>query len=91
MERILMFVALTAGTCVSLVYLAMLFRAFMGLFSDGTGLFASFIYAVTEPVLCPIRRFFDRMGLFEDSPFDFSLLAAMLVLTLVSVFMPTVY
>ncbi len=91
MYRILMFIALTAGTCVSLVYLALILRVVMGLFSDGSGIFASFIYAVTEPVLCPIRRFFSKMELFEDVPFDISLIVAMLILSILPLFLPAVY
>ncbi len=91
MYRILIFVALTAGACVSLMYLAMLLRVFIGFFSEGTGIFASFIYAVTEPVLRPIRKFLDRFAFFEESPIDFSVIVAMLLFTVLSFFMPTVY
>ncbi len=90
MTRILMFSALMASAIVSLMFLAVFLRFFLGMFSDG-GIFAGFVYAATEPMLRPIRSVFDRMGLFEDSPFDFSMLAAMTILMLLSLFLPTIY
>ena len=81
-----MFTALTATTIVSLMYIALFLRFFLGIFSEG-GVFSGFVYAVTEPMLQPIRTAFSKMGLFEDSPFDFSMVAAMIILSLLSIFL----
>ncbi len=89
MVRILMFTALTASTLVSLMSFAFIFRM-LSVFSEG-GIFAGFVYAITEPVLIPIRSAFNKMGLFEDSPFDFSIIAAIFLFMLLSLFMPTIY
>lgn len=90
MLRILAFVALTVSAYVSLTYFALMFRVIMGLFSDGSGAFASFIYSVTEPVLSPIRRKLDSMEMFQDIPIDISVLVAMIIFLLLSLFLPVI-
>lgn len=84
------FIALTVSAYVSLTYFALMFRVVMGLFSDGSGVFASFIYSVTEPVLTPIRRKLDSMEMFQDIPIDVSILAAMIIFLLLSLFLPAI-
>lgn len=90
MLRIMAFIALTVSAYVSLTYFALMFRVVMGLFSDGSGVFASFIYSVTEPVLTPIRRKLDSMEMFQDIPIDVSILAAMIIFLLLSLFLPAI-
>lgn len=79
MLRIMAFIALTVSAYVSLTSFALMARVVMGVFSEGTGIFASFIYTVTEPVLSPIRRKLDSMEMFQDMPIDISVLVAIFI------------
>lgn len=84
MFRILAFIALTVSALVSLTSAALFARVIIGMFSDGGGVLASFIYTVTEPVLIPIRRKLEQIEILQDIPVDLSVLVAMLLLTLLS-------
>ena len=90
MLRILAFIALTVSAYVSLTYFALMLRVIMGMFTEGGGVFASFIYSVTEPVLVPIRRKLDSMEMFKDIPIDISVFVAMIIFLLLSLFLPVV-
>ena len=84
------FFALTVSAYISIIYFALMMRVIMGMFTGGSGLLASFVYAVTEPILLPIRRKLDKMELFQDIPIDLSVLVAMIVLMLVTMLLPSV-
>ena len=43
---------------------------------------------VTEPVVAPVRRLFERLNWFQNLPIDISFLVAYLLLTLVSSLLP---
>lgn len=84
------FLALTVSAYITLTYFALIARVFMGMFSEGTGVFASFVYSVTEPILDPIRRKLDSVEILQDIPIDLSVLVAMVVLMLLSFLLPGV-
>lgn len=84
------FIALTASAYITLTYFALMARVVIGMFSDGSGLLASFIFTVTEPVLSPIRRKLDSMEMFKDLPIDISVLVAMIIFMLLSLFLPSI-
>lgn len=84
MLRIMAFIALTVSAYVSLTGFALMARVVMGVFSEGTGVFASFIYTVTEPVLSPIRRKLDSMEMFQDMPIDMSVFVAIIIVMVLS-------
>ncbi len=85
MLRILAFIALTVSAYVTLTYLALMLRILMGVVADGgSGVFASFIYHVTEPVLDPIRRKLDSMEMFQGIPLDVSVFVAMIIFLVLS-------
>ena len=90
MLRIVVLISLTVSAYISLMYLALLVRAFMGVFSDGGGALASFVFTVTEPVLDPIRRVFDRLDMFKDTPVDASVIAALLLFLILSFILPAI-
>jgi len=48
------------------------------------GRFYRFIYALTEPILLPFRRLFDRLGIGRNLPIDLSFLAAILFIQLLA-------
>ena len=90
MLRIMAFVALTASAYITLTYFALMARVVIGMFSEGDGIFASFIYTVTEPVLVPIRRKLDSMEMFQDIPIDMSVLVAMIIFIILSLLLPSI-
>ncbi len=90
MIRIMSFIALTVSAYLSLTYFALFLRVLIGLVSDGGGAFASFIYAVTEPILVPIRRRLERIEILQDIPLDLSVLVALLLIMLLTFLLPNV-
>ncbi len=51
-------------------------------FIDEDSAFSDFIYAVTEPVLMPVRALLDRFGIGEGIPIDISFIVTYLLLSL---------
>lgn len=82
-----MFAALvinTASVLLMAVEVCMLIRALLSWFpvSDDNPILV-FVYMVTEPIVSPIRRLFERMGWFQSMPIDISFLVAYFALMLV--------
>ena len=78
-------VAYTAQALLSIINLCMLIRAvlsFLPVRDDNP--VHSFVYMVTEPIISPIRRLFDRFGWFRNSPLDMPFLCASLLLLALS-------
>ncbi|MBR5478814.1 MAG: YggT family protein [Clostridia bacterium] len=48
---------------------------------DGTNPIVSFLYAVTEPVLEPVRRVLFKIPALQSIPIDFSILVVFLLLS----------
>ena len=68
----------------TVLYFAIFIRVILSwLPLDEDGSFVSFVYLITDPIILPIRALLDRMGLFENSPLDFSTLIAMVLVMLV--------
>lgn len=84
MVRIMAFIALTVSAYVTLTFFALMMRVIMGLFSDGSGIIASFVYVVTEPILAPIRRKLDSIEFFRELPIDMSVMVATMICMLLS-------
>lgn len=57
---------------IDVLMLAMSARAIIGWFYDGDGVIVRFLYVVTEPALMPVRKLFEKMNWFQDSPIDVS-------------------
>jgi len=58
-------------------------RSMYQLFYEEEGLFYSFLYTATEPVLYPVRSALMRTEFFSSLPVDFSGIFAILILMLV--------
>ena len=57
---------------------AMLGRAILSWIDPmGDGPLASFLYAITEPIIMPFRKLFDKLNWFVGSPLDMAFLFAM--------------
>ena len=64
--------------------LAIIFRAILSWFSPRpTNVLAVILYKVTEPLLSPLRRVIPRAGMFDFTP-----LAAIILLQLIASFLP---
>ena len=58
---------------------------------DGDGLIPRLIYALTEPVIIPVRAVLSYFGLdAEESPVDFAPLITMLLLMMIGLFLPKI-
>lgn len=90
MIRILAFMALAVSAYISVMDIALLVRVILSAFTEGTGVLASIVYVATEPILLPIRSYMDKKGILQGIPLDFSVLVAMILLTIVSLLLPTV-
>ena len=49
--------------------------------------FIDFLHVVTEPIIYPVRRLFERMNWFQNSPIDFSFMATWILLSLLMLFL----
>lgn len=68
---------------IEIISFAMMIRALLSFFTDGTGKFTQFLYVITEPVIMPIRKLLVKMNWLQDSPIDFSFTLAFFALLLV--------
>ena len=80
----------TAITLISVIELAMFARVILSLFDQtGESRISVFLYAVTEPVILPVRNLCERMHWFEGVPlvpFMLTLLVLMVAQMLLGVF-----
>ncbi len=58
-------------------------RCILSLFASEDSKLLLFCYAVSEPVVAPVRRLLERIPALEDFPIDFSYVATFLFLTVV--------
>ena len=79
-------VASVVVTFLSVLELAMLLRAILSLFM-ADGIFVVMLEAFTEPFILPIRLLFKKLNLFQNSPIDFSYFAAMVLLSIITLFL----
>lgn len=71
----------TALALLSVIELAMFVRAIMSWFDQtGESKLSMFLYAVTEPVILPVRRLCEKMHWFEGVPIDIPFMLTWLIL-----------
>lgn len=68
---------------IKVISFAMMIRAILSWFTDGSGKFTQFLYVLTEPMIMPIRKLCTKMNWFQNSPIDFSFTFAFLALMIV--------
>ncbi|MBQ8309408.1 MAG: YggT family protein [Clostridia bacterium] len=74
----------TAIALISLIELAMFARAILSWFDQtGESKISMFLYAVTEPVILPVRKLCERMHWFEGVPIDIPFMLTWLILMVV--------
>ena len=75
------------GTAYLLIYLlhtAMFIRAIMSWFPMAEGKFSDFLFALTEPVIYPVRVVFDKLGIGSSLPLDIPFFVTFLLLSFIS-------
>ena len=81
-------------TFLSVLSFAMLIRAVIGWFFEAEGKFISFLYVLTEPVIIPIRKLFEKLNWFQESPIDmafsFSFIAIFIAETVINAMVGTI-
>ena len=73
----------TVVIILSVLQLAMLIRAIMSWFPTESNKFENFLYSITEPIIFPIRRLFEKMNWFQGLPIDVSFFVTFLLLSVV--------
>ena len=58
-------------------------RAIMSLFSNEENMFGRILYAITEPVVAPVRKLFEKFNYLSGTPLDMSFMVTYLVLILI--------
>lgn len=87
METLLYILSSTVGMLLSVILLAMLGRAIVSFLpiDEGAGL-PAFLMLITEPVILPVRRVCQAIGLGEGLPFDIPFLITYILLSTLSLF-----
>ena len=90
MKSIFVITALTVDKLLFAIILFMFVRMFMSFFaSDDVTPAKSFVYAVTEPFLMPVRSVLMRFDFFASSPIDFSMTITSLIILLLMAILPS--
>ena len=82
------------GTVVVLVMTLMtliVVRSLYQMFYEEGGMFYSFLYATTEPVISPVRSVLSRTKLFDSLPIDLSSIFTWILLMLVRMILTSIY
>lgn len=79
---------MTASVLLGALELLMLLRAVLSWFPiDEDSVFLRFLYAVTEPVVYPMRALLNRLGLFQDLPLDIAFFLSFCVISVARLFL----
>ena len=75
----------------SILLFAMLARALMSFFMMGEeSRFAMVLYFFTEPFILPVRKLFEKIGLFQGTPMDVSFFFTTLLIGMVRVLLASI-
>ena len=86
MDILLYIFAKVVVTLLSLLQLALLARAILSMFmADGN--LVAVINMITEPFILPVRMLFKKLNLFQGSPFDFSGMTTMIIISIIMLFL----
>ena len=83
MDNILLVLIRVTMLILGAVNIAMLIRAVTSWIPGLDGAWLDIVYMITEPVVAPVRAFFDLFPVFRNSPIDFSFLISFLLLNIV--------
>lgn len=88
MNELFYVLATTVSGFISVLLLFLMGRAVLGLFADEESKAFVFCYAVTEPVVSPVRNLLSRIPSLEDFPIDLSYMATCLILIFIKLALP---
>lgn len=82
----------TALALIGVLEIAMFARAILSWFDQtGESKISVFLYTITEPVILPVRRLFEKMHWFEGLPIDVAFTATWLLLMIVQILLETFF
>ncbi|MBR4204042.1 MAG: YggT family protein [Clostridia bacterium] len=88
MYQILYIVGATVRVVVYVLQFLLLARAILSwLPLDEDNPFENFLYAVTEPVIAPVRALIEHFGWFEGLPIDMSFFITFILLSVIQMFL----
>ena len=87
MDILLEVVRSTAYILITVLQAAMFVRAIMSWFPFGEGKFVTFLYAITEPVIFPVRLLFEKMNWGVGLPIDIPFFITFLLLSFLTMFL----
>ena len=74
---------------IEVISFAMMVRAILSWFTDGSGKFSQFLYVLTEPAIMPIRKLLVKMNWLQNSPIDFSFTLTFVALMVIQILLET--
>ena len=77
----------TVCVLLSAIQLAMMARAILSWFPIEPNKITHFLDVVTEPVVYPIRKLFEKLNGFQNIPLDMSFMTAFLLLSILLLFL----
>ncbi|MBQ9796198.1 MAG: YggT family protein [Clostridia bacterium] len=81
MVYVIYFVKQTVLALLGLLDFAMLLRAILSWFDQlGESKISMFLYAITEPLILPIRRLCNKMNWFQGTPLDMPFMLTLIVI-----------
>lgn len=90
MSEIIVISTTTVAVFVTALSYLILARVILQIFASEESPMLMFCYAVTEPVVYPVRTALSRIGSLADSPLDLSYVATFILLTIIRVMLPSV-
>ncbi|MBQ4135958.1 MAG: YggT family protein [Clostridia bacterium] len=72
----------TVCVILSAIQLAMTARAILSWFPIEPNKFTTFLNVITEPVVYPIRKLFEKMNWFQNIPLDMSFMTAFIIISI---------
>ena len=85
MQTLAYFLIVTVDAILMALQIAMFIRAILSWFMDeGSNKLSAFLYAITEPVIIPVRALCDRKGWFQDFPLDIPFFITYILLAMIS-------
>ncbi|MBQ2308770.1 MAG: YggT family protein [Clostridia bacterium] len=84
MQLVLALLQNTVCIILSALQLAMFIRAIMSWFPTESNKFENFLYVITEPLIIPIRKLFEKFNWFQGLPIDISFFVTYLLLSIIT-------
>lgn len=89
MDNFVYVITTLVSAFLSILQLLMLVRAVISWFpADGDSPIVNFVYAMTEPVIIPVRIVLERSETVRSMPIDLSFFIALVLLSLVQMMLP---